>query len=541
MSKITVVPLGDNLLRRVAEDIAARFHVADDPLSLAGVTVIVPHRRGIVYLRHYLAEVIAEVAPAGAAAGGKLARPMLLPRMATIEEFVTELAVAAEDRPGRALDPTDQAWLLFRLAKDLGLYTDVAGSWDRFFGWGVRLAGLLDEIDREMIDPADIYYPEDVPDEARELLGRLRSIYNGFVGALDREGYTTQARRFRKAAEALGACDAGSACRSASSSTYLVGFYATSRSEDRIFRHLFEGGASIWWHADPDDLPPLYRRWQEAWRAEIATVGESRGSGPRLVFHEAYDLHAELRAVRAVLAGRAPGGVAAKPAADLPDQSALVLPDPSALVPALYHLPEAAGINVSLGYPLARSSIAALLEQAMVLEEGKGKEGGYYHQDYLTLLRHPYVRRLPTPTGKDGRIVLHLLENKARQYGRPFLTQVDIRDLLALACGEERDRNLLANEGIGFEEAVAHLDQIHARLLKPWQTVRSPRDLAAALRKIVAFLLAPLLERPQAGPEPALDSEFLHALAEQVVPSLEDTLFAGETMSRGLLFSLLRD
>ncbi|MFZ1946421.1 MAG: PD-(D/E)XK nuclease family protein, partial [bacterium] len=148
---------------------------------------------------------------------------------------------------------------------------------------------------------------------------------------------------------------------------------------------------------------------------------------------------------------------------------------------------------------------------------------------------------LPTPAGKDGSIVLHLLESKARQYGRPFLTQVDIRDLLALACGEERDRNLLANEGIGFEEAVAHLDQVHARLLKPWQTVRSPRDLAAALRRIVAFLLAPLLERPQAGPEPALDSEFLHALAEQVVPSLEDTLFAGETMSRGLLFSLLRD
>jgi ATP-dependent helicase/nuclease subunit B len=527
MNKITVVPLGDNLLRRVAEDIAARFYAADDPLSLAGVTVVVPHRRGIVYLRHYLAEVIAE-----AAGGGPLARPMLLPRMATIEEFVTELAVAAEDRPGRALDSADQAWLLFRLVKDLGLYQNVAGSWDRFFGWGVRLAGLLDEIDREMIDPTDVYYPEDVPDQARVLLARLRSIYDGFVAALDREGFTTQARRFRKAAEAIGGSRAGSGLGTTPVPTYLVGFYATSRSEDRIFRHLFEGGASIWWHADPDDLPPLYRRWQEAWKAETMTAGESRSLRPRLVFHEAYDLHAELRTVRAVLAEGTP---------DLPDQTALVLPDPSALVPTLYHLPVATEINVSLGYPLARSSIAALFEQAMVLEEGKGKEGGYYHQDYLTLLRHPYVRRLPTPAGKDGRIVLHLLESKARQYGRPFLTQADIRDLLALAYGEERDRNLLTGEGISLEEAVAHLDQMHARLLKPWQMVRSPRDLAAALRKIVAYLLAPMLERPQAGAELALDSEFLHALAEQVIPSLEDALFAGETMSRGLLFSLLRD
>jgi ATP-dependent helicase/nuclease subunit B len=564
MNKINVVPLNQNLLRCVAADLVSRFHSPDDPLSLARVTVIVPHRRGIVYLRHYLAQLVNADRP----------RPLLLPRLVTIEQFVAELGVAAEEHPGRALDSTDQAWLLFRLVKDLGVYSEVAGSWDRFFGWGVRLAGLIDEIDREMIDPTDIGYPEDVPPQARALLERLRSICEGFGRTLATGGFTTQAKRSRLAAEAVVAAAAAAAAAAATPDaapkspsaipqgpTYLVGFYATSRSEDRIFRHLFDRGASVFWHADRENLPSLYRRWLEAWKVETVTVGGGAGAGsqagteagsgagsggetaPRLHFHEAYDLHAEMRVAQDILGSTAPAE--ATRAATLPDQCALVLPDPSALVPTLYHIPESVQVNISIGYPLARSSIAALFEQIMVLEEGKesGKDKGsaYYHQDYLTLLRHPYVRRLPTPEGKDGRIVLHLLEAKARQYGRPFVTQTAARDLLALCYSEERDQRLLANEGIGLEEAVAHVDEIHARLLKPWQKVKTPRGLAATLRKTVSFLFAPFLEHPQFGAEQTLDNEFVHALQEQIIPSLEESLFADQMMSRGLLFTLLRD
>jgi len=543
MNQIRVVPLRQNLLKCVASDIAAKFYSPDDPLSLAQVTVIVPHRRGILYLRHYLLQTVN-------ADNADRPRPLISPRFLTIEDWVNQLAVAAERRPGRALDLTDQAWLLFRLVKDLGIYKDVAGSWDRFFGWGVRLAGIIDEIDREMIDPKDIRYPEDVPPEAHALLERLKEIYEGFSATLDEQGLTTQGRRFRRAAEAVaeGApeadaaararAQADAAARSTPGSTYLVGFYATSQAEDRLFRHLFDQGAAVFWHADPEGLPPLYRRWQEAWKVETVTVeargdtGDTNAAGsPRVHFHEAYDLHAELRAAEAALADTP---------TNHPDQCALVLPDPSALVPMLYNIPESLPVNISLGYPLERSSVAALFERIMLLEEGKNKSGAHYYQDYLALIRHPYVRRLPTPNAKDGRIVLHLLEDKIRQYGRPFLGQADIRDLVAISYGERGDGALFSGEGIDLEEAVAHLDQLHANLIRPWQKIRTPRDLAAALRRTVGFLLAPFLGRTQFAAEQLLDNEFVHALAEQVIPSLEDALFAAEPMAQGLLFTLLR-
>ncbi|HVP57561.1 MAG TPA: PD-(D/E)XK nuclease family protein [bacterium] len=526
MNQIRVVPLRLNLLRRVAQDLRAKFYSPDDPLLLAGVTVVVPHHRGIVYLRHYLGEIINAGKP----------KPFLSPRFVTIEDLANQIALAAKGNPGRALDLTDQAWLLFRLVKDLGMYQDVAGSWDRFFGWGVRLAGIIDEIDRELVEAKDIQYPEDVRPEARALLERLSEIYQGFAASLDKHGFTTQGRRFRQAAEAA-AAEAAEALALDPARTYLVGFYATSRAEDRIFRHLFDRGAAVWWHADPEDLPPLYRRWQEGWKARLVTVEEEAAAGktddqPELHFHEAYDLHAELRVAERVLAGASAG---------LPDQCALVLPDPSALVPMLYHIPEALQVNISIGYPLERSSVAALLERIMLVVEGSDKDGAYYYQDYLALVRHPYVRRLPTPGGQYGHIVLHLLEDKMRHYGRPFLNQADIRDLAALSYAEEHASALLASEGIDLAEAVAHLDRLHANLIRPWEKAKTPSELAATLRQTVGFLLEPFLGRTQFAAGQLLDNEFVHALGDEVIPSLEDALFADEPMAHSLLFTLLRD
>jgi ATP-dependent helicase/nuclease subunit B len=533
MSAITVIPLGRNLLRCLAEDIVEEWYKGDDPLSLARVTVILPHRRGTLYLRHYISEIIKTREPYQSEP-----RPIICPRLLTIEDFVDELAVTLLDHPGRALTLADQAWLLFGLVKEIGIYKDVASTWDRFFAWGVRLASLLDETDREMVDPQDIGYPEDAPAQAHVLLENLKEIHEGFGLTLGKHGFTTQGKRFRLVAERIGdaALPAGP--------IYLAGFYAMSRSEDRLFRHLFDRGAEILWHADPENLPLLYARWKDEWRVGLAPR-DSGGGRPQIHFHETYDLHAELRGVEKILSKDI----------RLPDECALVLPDPSALIPTLYHIPEGMNLNVSMGYPLERTSIATLFRELVALEEGRSAAGAWYFRDYLSVIRHPYVRRLHTPHGKEGRIVLHLLEESIREYGKPYLTGEEIAGLTAPFGEPGHGRELLTSEGLDLEEAQAHVDQLHASLLKPWQAIETPRDLAAALRNTARFLLLPLLGGAQAGegdttpPQPArrgsdeyaLDNEFVYALESQVLPNLEDVLFARQIMRKDLLFSLLRN
>ena len=515
MKKATVIPLRENFLQKLAQEILGHHFSADNPLTLSQVTILIPHRRGALYLRNYLFQLI----------GAKKKGPFLPPKIIAIEDFVEEVAVKLEDPPRRSLTSPDQAWVLFEVVRGNVTYGKVATSWDRFFPWGIRLAALLEEIERELVVPRDIPYPEDVPQEAIAFLEGLGGIYSAFDHHLRENGFTTKGKRERLVAERIEEAPI------AQGPFYLAGFYALTGAEERIFRHLFARGARIFWHADPGELPPLYRRWKKDWGLEIETSSSDEFPSFHVHFYEAYDLHAELLQVKGIL----PEGI------ERPDQCALVLPDPSALVPTLYVLPQGMPVNVSLGYPLDRTALFSLIEQLMRLQEGRNEDETYYYQDYLTLIRHPYVQRLLTPSGKQGRIILHLLEEKTRNYGKPFLSQGELGDLLSLSEDPERDRNFLAAEGLDLEDAKAFVRELHRHLLIPWENLHTPVDLAAALREVVRFLFSPFLGREDSMHDQPLENEFIYTLEDSVIPTLEEALFSQQPMGKRLLFSLLRE
>jgi hypothetical protein len=515
VKKATVIPLRENFLQKLAEEILRHHFSPDNPLILSQVTVLIPHRRGAVYLRNYLFQFI----------GREWGRPFLPPRIIAIEDFVEEVAVKLEEPPQRPLTPPDQAWVLFEVVRGNSTYGKVATSWDRFFPWGVRLAALLEEMDREFVVPRDIPYPEDVPREAIAFLEGLGGIYAAFDRHLREKGFTTRGKRERLVAQRIEGAPL------AEGPFYLAGFYALAGAEERIFRHLFARGARIFWHADPGELPPLYRRWKKDWGLETETNGSDESSSLDFHFYEAYDLHAELLQAKDILPEKIEG----------PDRCAFVLPDPSALIPALYALPRGMPVNVSLGYPLDRTALFSLIEQLMRLQEGRNEDEAYYYQDYLTLIRHPYLQRLLTPSGKGGRIILHLLEEKVRNYGKPFPSQGELEDLLSLSEDPERDRNFLAAEGLDLEEGKEFVRELHRHLLTPWGDLNTPIDLAAALREVVCFLFSPFIGREDSSGDHPLENEFIYTLEDRVIPSLEDTLFSEQPMEKRLLFSLLRE
>jgi len=514
VKKVSVIPFSENFLQKLAEELFCRHFSADDPLALAQVTVLLPHRRGALYLKNYLFQLI----------GAKHKQPFLPPHIVAIEDFVEEVAVQLENPPRRPLSPPDQAWILFEIVREISCYGRVTTSWDRFFPWGIRLASLLEELDRELVTPRGILYPEDVPQEARALLEGIETLYLDFDRHLREKGFTTKGKRFRLVAERIEEAHVGEA------PIFLAGFYALTGSEERIFHSLFSNGAKIFWHADPEELPPLYRRWKEEWDLEIE-LGDKKTSSTHLYFYEAFDLHAELLQVKKKLPQEVQRA----------DQCALVLPDPSALVPTFYILPKDMPVNITLGYPLERTALFSLLEQLMRLQEGRDERGEYYHQDYLTLVRHPYVRRLYTPSGNEARIILHLLEEKIRYYGKPFLSKEEVLNLLTITDDPERDRSFLAAEGLTIEDAVGFIQELHRHLLTPWEDLQTSVELAAGLREVVFFLFAPFLREEESLHNYPLDNEFIYTLGDSVIPILEESLFSQQPMGKKLSFSLLRE
>ena len=71
MKKATVIPLRENFLQKLAQEIVGHHFSADNPLTLSQVTILIPHRRGALYLRNYLFQLI----------GAKKKGPFLPPKI----------------------------------------------------------------------------------------------------------------------------------------------------------------------------------------------------------------------------------------------------------------------------------------------------------------------------------------------------------------------------------------------------------------------------------------------------------------------------
>ncbi len=78
-----------------------------------------------------------------------------------------------------------------------------------------------------------------------------------------------------------------------------------------------------------------------------------------------------------------------------PDDTAIVLPDESLLMPLLNSVPEEIRkINVTMGYGLANSALAALMSSLGPLQLNKRSRNGetsFYHKDVTAVLSHPFV------------------------------------------------------------------------------------------------------------------------------------------------------
>ena len=76
-------------------------------------------------------------------------------------------------------------------------------------------------------------------------------------------------------------------------------------------------------------------------------------------------------------------------------RTAIVLPDEHLLVPVLNAIPEAIQhINVTMGYPLAGTPVAALMEYILTLQKNIryiDRVPGFYFRDVLPILNHQYV------------------------------------------------------------------------------------------------------------------------------------------------------
>lgn len=368
---------------------------------------VFPNRRAGLFFQKYLSE-ISE-------------RPLFSPSILTINDLFMQLS---------GMHPADKIQMLFRLYE---LYKQRSGSsesFDEFIYWGEMLLNDFDDIDKYMVDarmlfrnvsdlksldddfnylsPEQVqairsfwssFYPKgDSPNQQHflELWEILYDLYASLRTSLAKDGCGYDGMIFREVVEQL---EKEPMSDFPFDQVVFVGLNALSVSEERLLLALQKKGVAdfYWdyvgpWVTDPENKASFFlernlrlfpSRMQlpatEPVQAEIRVMGVPSAIG------QAKQVYPILQALA--------------DEQQLTDESALrtaiVLPDEHLLVPVLNAIPEAIQhINVTMGYPLAGTPVAALMEYILTLQKNIryiDRVPVFYFRDVLPILNHQYV------------------------------------------------------------------------------------------------------------------------------------------------------
>lgn len=509
----------------------ARLVLEETSGNPATACIIVPHSRP----RRYFADTLFKMP--------ELTKPFGLPQMMTVSELFRALRAETENAPPDPIEMLDRIGLLLQCVQEVQGESEPLGlsgqngydlplpvqDTNRFFPWGVRLASLLEDLYNQNVEPEDVSYLEgQVVDFAAGLLGTLGRIHRAYTNHLDSKGWTTpgyDAFRVLRHIKEHPPFSTDFACLR-NRQVFIAGFYGLTGVEEGLFRFLREQyGARIVLHSDSRlaDASQTshwacreHSRWIRRWQSYAECPESAEVREQNIVFHEGFDLHSQLDVLEKTLDGNNRNS----------QGTAVVLPDTGLLMPVLHHLPEK-DVNISMGYPLGRSTLFRLLETVMRLQEtaSPAGSGNYYWKDIIGLLRHPYLKMLSVEGERPLGVPLHHMETtvrNGRRYSDPRTLHPDTDERSTLA--EQTVRTLLAD--------------VLALTLTRWERITTPQDMADALADLCTLLLNHGGDLWDRFP---IDAESIFRLMRRVIPMLRECSLARQPFPKDVLFTILRE
>lgn len=432
------------------------------------------------------------------------------PRFFAINDFIGYI-VKKKEAFGTIQD-LDNSFLLYQLAKEKAPHIlSERPRFSQFLPWTHEILKFIDNLDLENVDnnqlkniqsAAQIGY--EVPENINQLLQSiisLRAIYHEHC--LKEKNYS-RGLQYLRASQVIEEVEFPEFDQ-----ILFCNFFYFTGCEEIVVKSLYERKlATLIFQGDQRKWPVL-ERLAKGFNCRIEEAPDVRTPTFNLKLHQGFDAHSQMGLVREILRGLSgdtplspkKGDSGVSPLA----QTVIVLPNPNNIVPLLSEITNlVTDFNISMGYPLKRSSLYTLFElvfKAQVLR----KEEKVYTKDYLNLLRHPFVKNLVilSPEGaKDldtvgkaiTRTLIHKIEEvltgkeKTSQSGNLFIDLKDIESLDALY-----DATLEALKRLGISCTRRQLEEIlttiHQTLFVSWENIKNFEGFAECLEKTLDLLV----------------------------------------------------
>ena len=375
--------------------------------EVSRLAFVFPNRRTGLFFQKYLSEVAD--------------KPLFSPTILTINDLFVQLS---------GKQTADRINMLFMLYDIYVRHSGSTETFDEFLYWGEMLLNDFDDVDKYMADARMLFtnvtdlreiendfsfldaeqiaairtfwssfYPKGDSPNQEEFLAVwkiLYTLYNDLRDALAAEGRGYEGMIFREVVEQM---EQNNCCDLPYTKVVFVGLNALSVAEERFLIQLQKRGiADFYWDyasdkvTDPNNkasyfvernlknFPSQYPLpAEEKVDTEVEVIGIPSGIGQA---KQVYTLLNEL----------------CKEDEMSPEEAlrtAIILPDEHLLIPVLNAIPEQIRrINVTMGYPLAGTPVASLMEYILALQKNVryvDRQPVFYFRDVLPILNHRYI------------------------------------------------------------------------------------------------------------------------------------------------------
>jgi hypothetical protein len=460
--------LSEDLIGTIAD------YLTERPRELSRIAIVFPGERP----RHFLNRELSK----------RLSHSFFSPYYFTIDAFIDY--VLLKNKPFTKVSEMDASYILYTIIKkNMPKLLPVVGTFSSFLPWARELIHIIDQLDIDCVEPDKLKSSQsflslgyDIPDGISELLENIYELRNALHAVLKTRSSFTRALRYTETLKVLDTIPL-----SEFDEVYFAGFFFMHEAEKRIIKKLydrsqarffFQGNASEW---------PVLKDVAHFFNLSIVTEKEATLPFNECMLYAGFDTHSQASIAHRLLKDIA--------RADEKD-TVIVLPNPDTVIPLLSELSiENNDFNVSMGYPLVRSSFYSLCELIFTAQESRRKDC-YYSRDYLKVLRHPILKNLSnTKDAALTRAVIHKIEEfllgmQDTAIGSSLFIDLSLVETLAeLPQAVMNTLHDAESLHVTDDDIKSIVLEIHTLAFRLWEGVRSLDRFARTMETFIDGLL----------------------------------------------------
>jgi ATP-dependent helicase/nuclease subunit B len=509
LGKLLKVPFPENFIETLSDYLCENFVTSD----FSSVCVVFPGIRP----SHFLLDSLKK----------KISGTFIPPSRFSIDGWMEYLFGLTRDERIPKGD-FDLIYLMYRAIVESELdrkspLMKIAGTIDDYIHWGNRILGAMEEF--EIQSHGDIK-TEELTDYDENFLEWVRDFWKHFVLIRDKFYYflknnnlTYRGEVYRWTSENIEEISD----LIQFDKIIFAGFYALNKSEEKMMKFLFSHGKAeviIQSEDIKEEVPatsPFYfhKKWEEAWGEKFTYIKKSKAKEPHLEMHQCFDTHSEILTAKEILSGFKEKNI----------NTAIVIPDSGALIPLMSEVIQVNenDFNITMGYPLKRTSLFNLLKYVFSLQKTKKNDKGkdfYYLKDYLNLIQHPWVKTVKIENGEE---TLSLLVNQLRntlvseniEKAKNFFS---LEEIMELTSRNETKKHIKDEELLS--RLTNLLKKIHVLSLEAFGNIKSLKAGTEKLSDFISFIY----EQSNIRKYP-LNNQFIASLFEKL-EELKKSLFS---------------